>query len=56
MAGSKHRGDACHRGAVATMSLGWNFEAERESVFWEAYGVVPDHDRIHYYRDLWDST
>jgi len=42
--------------AVATMSLGWNFEAGLESVFWEAYGVVPDSERISYYRALWDST
>ncbi|MEO7588908.1 MAG: aminoglycoside 3'-phosphotransferase [Arachnia sp.] len=42
--------------AVATMSLGWNFPTELESVFWEAYGVDPDSERIRYYRALWDAT
>lgn len=40
--------------AVASMSLEWNYGAGLEPVFWEAYGVEPDADRIAYYRALWD--
>lgn len=42
--------------AVATMSLGWNFDTYSEELFWETYGVDPDSDRITYYRALWDAT
>ncbi len=38
--------------ALVTMSLAWNFEGYDESVFWEAYGVAPDPERIDYYRRL----
>lgn len=40
--------------AVASMSLEWNDGAELEPVFWQAYGVAPDAERIAYYRALWD--
>ena len=42
--------------AVATMSLGWNYENFDESVFWDTYGVEPDPERISYYRALWTAT
>lgn len=42
--------------AAATMSLEWNFQEELGSVFWDAYGEVPDRDRLRYYRDLYDLT
>lgn len=34
--------------AVATMSFGWNYTNYDESLFWEAYGVEPDAERIRY--------
>ena len=40
--------------AVASMSLDWNFDADWESEFWDAYGIAPDPVRIDYYRRLWD--
>lgn len=42
--------------AVATMSLEWNYENVDERVFWDAYGIEPDPDRIVYYRALWNAT
>ena len=42
--------------AVATMSLGWNFDDVDEDLFWRIYGVEPDPGRIAYYRALWDAT
>jgi kanamycin kinase len=42
--------------AVATMSLGWNYEDFDEDVFWNAYGLEPDVPRIEYYRALWNAT
>lgn len=42
--------------AVATMSLGWNYPAPNENLFWETYGVDPDPQRIDYYRALWNAT
>jgi kanamycin kinase len=42
--------------AVATMSLHWNYERVDESLFWDAYGIEPDYDRIEYYRTLWNVT
>ena len=41
--------------AVATLSLGWNYEGDWEADFFDAYGVAPDPVRIDYYRRLWDS-
>lgn len=42
--------------AVATLSLGWNYDAYDEGAFWEAYGVAPDAERIAFCRALWDAT
>lgn len=42
--------------AVATMSLAWNYGTYDEDVFWRAYGVEPDAERIDYYRRLWQAT
>jgi kanamycin kinase len=42
--------------AVATMSLGWNYDNYDETLFWETYGVQPDVERIDYYRALWNAT
>lgn len=39
--------------AVATLSLGWNYPGRWEEVFFAAYGVEPDPERIDYYRRLW---
>lgn len=39
--------------AVASMSLGWNFGDGLEDEFFAAYGIEPDAERIHYYRELW---
>ncbi|WP_058954759.1 aminoglycoside 3'-phosphotransferase [Kocuria rhizophila] len=40
--------------SVMSMSLAWNCRAYDESVFWRAYGVEPDPQRIGYYRELWN--
>ena len=40
--------------AVASMSLDWNFGEGHQDEFFDAYGVVPDEERIRYYRALWD--
>jgi kanamycin kinase len=42
--------------AVATMSLGRNYENYDEQLFWDAYGIEPDAERIAYYRALWTAT
>lgn len=42
--------------AVITMSLGWNYADPDEELFWEAYGVSPDTERIDYYRALSEAT
>jgi len=42
--------------AVATMSLGWNYADFDERVFWNAYGIDPDVERIDYYRTLYRAT
>lgn len=41
--------------AVMSMSLAWNYSEFDEAVFWDAYGVEPDHARIDYYRGLWNA-
>lgn len=41
--------------AVMSMSLAWNYSDVDETVFWEAYGVEPDEERIDYYRRLWNA-
>lgn len=40
--------------SVMSMSLAWNYRAYDESIFWRAYGVEPDPQRIGYYRELWN--
>lgn len=40
--------------AVATWSTEWNYGPGWEEPFIRAYGVETDHDRIRYYRSLWD--
>jgi kanamycin kinase len=42
--------------AVATMSLGWNYNDYDEGLFWQTYGIDPDPQRIDYYRALWNAT
>ena len=42
--------------AVATMSVGWNYENFDERLFWNVYGVTPDVERIDFYRELWKAT
>jgi kanamycin kinase len=41
--------------AIATLSLGWNYEGNHEDVLLDAYGIAPDHDRIAYYRARWEE-
>ncbi len=40
--------------AIASMSLDWNFGEGHQDEFFDAYGMAPDHERIRYYRALWD--
>lgn len=40
--------------AVATWSLEWNYGADWEPEFLDAYGVEADPERTRYYRLLWD--
>jgi kanamycin kinase len=40
--------------AVASWSLDWNFGPGWEDMFFDAYGVDPDPERIDYYRLLWE--
>jgi len=40
--------------AVASYSLGWNYGPGWEPVFFAAYGIEPDPERIAFYRWLWD--
>lgn len=42
--------------AVASMSTTWNFGPGWEDTLIEAYGVEPDHERLAYYRRLWDES
>jgi len=39
--------------AIASLSLDWNFGEGHQDELFEAYGVVPDQERIRYYRALW---
>ncbi|MBK0421136.1 aminoglycoside 3'-phosphotransferase [Leucobacter sp. CSA2] len=41
--------------AVMSLSLEWNYPEYDEAVFWEAYGIDPDPERIAYYRRLWEA-
>jgi len=40
--------------AVASLSLGWNFGPSHDDLFYRAYGIEPDAERIAFYRALWD--
>jgi len=42
--------------AVAAMSTGWNYGAGWEETLLAAYGVAPDRERLHYYKELWNAT
>lgn len=42
--------------AVACESLVWNYGTGWEDALLDAYGVIPDRERMAYYRDLWNST
>ncbi|MBX3313581.1 MAG: aminoglycoside 3'-phosphotransferase [Actinobacteria bacterium] len=42
--------------AVASWSLGWNYQGDWEQAFYDAYGIDPDPDRIRYQRILWTLT
>lgn len=42
--------------AVASMSTEWNYGPGFEDLLIEAYGVEPDHERLAFYRDLWNAT
>jgi kanamycin kinase len=39
--------------SVASWSLSWNFGPGWEPLFYEAYGITPDPERVTYYRLLW---
>lgn len=40
--------------AVATWSTEWNYGPGWEELYLGSYGIAADHDRIRFYRDLWD--
>ncbi len=40
--------------AVASLSLDWNFGEGHQQELYDAYGITPDHERIRYYRALWE--
>lgn len=40
--------------AVATWSTEWNYGPGWEELYLGSYGIEADHDRIRFYRDLWD--
>lgn len=40
--------------AVGAWSVGWNFGDDLEPLFYEAYGIAPDLERIRFYRLLYD--
>lgn len=42
--------------AIAAWSTVWNFGPGFEAEVYAGYGVAPDHDRISYYRLLWDLS
>ena len=41
--------------AVMTLSFEWNYRDYDESIFWRAYGIAPDPERIRFYRELWNA-
>lgn len=44
--------------AIATYSISWdiNFGRDFDELFFEVYGIEPDHERMRIYRELWDAT
>ncbi|WP_460522482.1 phosphotransferase [Humibacter antri] len=42
--------------AIGAWSTEWNYGAGYDALYYEAYGVEPDEERIAYYRALWDAT
>jgi kanamycin kinase len=40
--------------AIASLSLDWNFGEGHQPELFDAYGILPDEDRIRYYRSLWE--
>ncbi|UYN84901.1 MAG: phosphotransferase [Microcella sp.] len=42
--------------AIASMSLEWNFGGGWEAEFFAAYGVAPDGERIHAWRERWAGS
>lgn len=42
--------------AVAAMSTEWNYGPGWDGALVDAYGVAADHERLAYYRDLWNAT
>lgn len=42
--------------AVGAWSTEWNYGPGFTGLYYEAYGVDPDEERIAYYRALWDAT
>ncbi|MFV0317074.1 MAG: aminoglycoside 3'-phosphotransferase [Microthrixaceae bacterium] len=42
--------------AIATWSTEWNYGPGWQGALLDAYGIAPDHDRIAYYRLLWDLS
>lgn len=41
--------------SVASMSLEWNYGPGWEPVFFEAYGIARDEERLRYYRAAWEA-
>jgi kanamycin kinase len=42
--------------AIGAWSTEWNYGPGFGALYYEAYGVEPDQERIAYYRALWDAT
>lgn len=42
--------------AIATWSTEWNYGPGWQDALLDAYGITPDHERIAYYRLLWDLS
>ena len=43
-----------HCTCMKSWSVCWNYGSDYEQLFFEAYGVAADTERIDYYRLLWD--
>jgi kanamycin kinase len=42
--------------AVGALSTQWNYGPGWQSVYFDAYGIEPDEERITFYQELWDRT